>query len=309
MRIRHGTGKEARVTPSPTEECPPFKKPLKKVISINGEEVNDIGNMNIHDNIIFEREQHLADKFLNKIRRTSEGEGHTIVKKKSFGDLARDVVRAEMVLRAFRHYNHRSDTEDSDTSDEECPNSKLNTKKSWPKTLDILNLNPVKKTPAQTFQKDSSKVTFSDSDSVSDSLVPSGSENVSENPDSEQIKESEKVIDSEPIRETVKESKTDNESVVDTDKIYLEENANDPSKLPAEKAVVSQSDNNNTSLDCRMLNDLDVVNDSHVSVSGPSSPERADVAVPLIHQGTNTQDAKLQASPNRRMCPCSCTVL
>lgn len=107
---------------------------LRKVISINGEEVSaaSIQDINIHDFTVFEREQYITRKFMSTIRRKegrgtrsiSEILGSEIEKKSSFKDIARNVIRADNVLRAMQHYHHRSDseteTDGDDDDDEDC---------------------------------------------------------------------------------------------------------------------------------------------------------------------------------------------
>ena len=102
---------------------------LRKVISINGEEVlaSSLHDINIHDYTIFEREQYITRKFMSTIRRKdgrgqrslSESAQTEMEKRSSFKDIAKNVMRADNVLKAMRHYHHRSDSEsDSDDDDE-----------------------------------------------------------------------------------------------------------------------------------------------------------------------------------------------
>lgn len=99
------------------------KQPLKKVISINGEMVdaNDIDSVNIHDFTTFEQEDLFTGRFMSLIRRKTypqSGDKKELRKQLSFQEVAREVVRAEHVLLAFKQYKHRDDS-DTDDSDEE----------------------------------------------------------------------------------------------------------------------------------------------------------------------------------------------
>ena len=91
------------------------KQPIKKVISINGEEI-DVSqqDFNIHDFASFEEEDHLTPRFKSTIRRKAGD----LDRKSSFKDVVHDVMRAERIMKALRHYSHRSDSEQDDTEDE-----------------------------------------------------------------------------------------------------------------------------------------------------------------------------------------------
>ena len=116
--LPHGKGKDE----DDVESRDFVKPPLKKVISINGQEVetSNFDDINIHDFAEFEQEQHITRKFFSTIRRKRETNefGHEPIKKQlSFQEVAKEVCRAENVLLAFRHYSHRSDSETEDESD------------------------------------------------------------------------------------------------------------------------------------------------------------------------------------------------
>lgn len=122
----------ASVSVSPTKSKPP----LKKVISINGETVDaqDLSDVNIHDYSTYQREEFLAKKFIGRIRRKTfpEQDGNKtkeLTKQLSFQGVAREVIRKEQVLMAFRHYSHRSDSE-YETEEEVEENGKIVRKRS-----------------------------------------------------------------------------------------------------------------------------------------------------------------------------------
>ncbi|ELU03855.1 hypothetical protein CAPTEDRAFT_209551, partial [Capitella teleta] len=100
---------------------------LKKVISINGEQVDaaTLQDINIHDFSVFEQEQFITRKFMSTIRRKESKPAvcgrpcSDLQSRSSFKDVALNVMRADSVLKAMRHYTHRSDTEESETEDEE----------------------------------------------------------------------------------------------------------------------------------------------------------------------------------------------
>ena len=124
LKLRHGTGKTpdaADVVDDAGVSTAQERPPLRKVISINGEEVEISDDLNIHDYATFEREQHITSKFMSSIKRKDSDTTSTeypsvnadkpMVKKPSFKIVARDVMRVENVLSALKHYSHRSDTE------------------------------------------------------------------------------------------------------------------------------------------------------------------------------------------------------
>ena len=133
LMMRHGSplscsGNTSPITPTPsTSDEIPTHKPLKKVISINGEEVDssDMESINIHDFAQFEREQHITNEFFSTIKRRSESSEQdlnsptrkSVHRQRSFKDVARDVIKLDQVLKAFKHYAHRSDSEVSDDDD------------------------------------------------------------------------------------------------------------------------------------------------------------------------------------------------
>ena len=88
-------------------------RPLRKVISINGEEVNalDLKDINIHDYASFEHTEHVGSKFMSSIKRRDGA-------RMSFKNVVKDVIRRERIMRALRHYTHRSDSETEDTDEE-----------------------------------------------------------------------------------------------------------------------------------------------------------------------------------------------
>ena len=96
------------------------QRSLKKVISINGEEVpfsDDLSDVSIHDFALFQRQEHVGRAFISSIRRRGSGcDGSA--RRQSFLDAAKDVIRQERIMRALRHYAHRSDSEADDTEDE-----------------------------------------------------------------------------------------------------------------------------------------------------------------------------------------------
>ena len=129
---------EDAILRKPTEA---HKRPprLTKVISINGEEVNasSLAEINIHDYTVFEREQYITRKFMSTIRRKegrgqrslSESTDHDKEKRASFKKVAKNVMRADNVLKAMRHYNHRSDSDTDSEDEEEKPEGRAASKK------------------------------------------------------------------------------------------------------------------------------------------------------------------------------------
>ena len=133
LKLRTGTGNETSVASEEAADSTSTasehdRPPLKKVISINGEEVEveNLDDVNIHDYATFEHEQHLTHKFKQTIRRKSSDvapvgnpvdEDKPLPKVPSFKLVARDIMRVENVLLALKHYTHRSDSE-PDTEDE-----------------------------------------------------------------------------------------------------------------------------------------------------------------------------------------------
>ncbi len=113
------------------------KPPLKKVISINGEEFEadeTLEDINIHDLATFEHENFFqTDTFIGSIRRksapprSSARTSHTQVdrdrtrsypiKKPSFRNVAETVLRTDSILRYLQKYSHRSDSEDTEEED------------------------------------------------------------------------------------------------------------------------------------------------------------------------------------------------
>jgi len=105
------------------------KAPLRPVISINGEIVEaSPSEINIHDYVTFEQEDILTNEFLNSIKRhmSPEGEGGFAVGSSSrtsaklkFKNAVSNLLKSDNVLKAMKHYSHRSDSEtDTDDTDE-----------------------------------------------------------------------------------------------------------------------------------------------------------------------------------------------
>ena len=105
-------------------------QPVRKVISINGEEVDssDMDHINIHDFATFKEEEVMTCRFFANIRRRQgleaghEGGSPDAVAKPlrrqlSFKKVAREVVQKENVLLALKHYSHRSDSSESEGED------------------------------------------------------------------------------------------------------------------------------------------------------------------------------------------------
>lgn len=113
VKLRYNTGN----TDSSVDHPRSLHLPIKKVISINGEEVevSSLDDINIHDYASFEQEEHITGKFMSTIRRKSGG----LEKVPSFKNVVKDVMRAEKIMKAMRHYSHRSDSEPEDTEDED----------------------------------------------------------------------------------------------------------------------------------------------------------------------------------------------
>ena len=130
LRLHHGAGNHDNI---PSVACV-VKRTLHKVISINGEEVevSSVNDINIHDFATFELEEHVADKFMNTIKRKSSllSAGEVSVKslqtKTSFKSIARDICRVENVLKALKHYSHRSDSEPESDEDSDTDSQRTN---------------------------------------------------------------------------------------------------------------------------------------------------------------------------------------
>lgn len=156
FKLRHGTGKDEQLDESDSKlggdetSTAPEKPTLKKVISINGEEVEIspdlLDDINIHDYATFEREQHITSKFMRTIRRKSSDAGpgvpvnkdKPLLKTPSFKLIARDVMRVENVLLALKHYSHRSDSEpETDEEILENDSSDQDNAKAPARTIDI----------------------------------------------------------------------------------------------------------------------------------------------------------------------------
>ena len=112
-------------SPQPAEDTPPCdpKRPLQKVISINGEELDvsspeAMQDINIHDFASFEKEEALS-RFMSSIKKKKEG----LKKRPSFKNMVRDVIRAESFLKALKHYSHRSDSETEESEDNDLGQS------------------------------------------------------------------------------------------------------------------------------------------------------------------------------------------
>ena len=127
IRLRNGQGNQGMDSTFISVDTPVNpKEPLKKVISINGEIVDatDIENMNIHDFTTFEQEQLLTGKLKRRMTYPQTTEKSELRKQLSFQEVARDVVRIENVIIAFKHYKHRSDS-DTEDSDDDCGKKEL----------------------------------------------------------------------------------------------------------------------------------------------------------------------------------------
>ena len=118
------------------------KPPLKKVISINGEEVeaSSFSDVNIHDFTHFEKEQLLTRRFKSTIRRRDGSESPvtatTSGPKRTFKQIVREMIVADSVLRALRQYNHNSDDDDNDYDDDKPAKTLISQVKSLPPELD-----------------------------------------------------------------------------------------------------------------------------------------------------------------------------
>ena len=117
FQIRHNAG---NLDEPPAAEIK-TQRTASKVISINGEEfeASNMEDINIHDYATFEHEQHITPKFFSTIRRRTSEDGDPSHKRNLFQEVAREVIRAENVLLAFKHYGHRSDSETENESDDE----------------------------------------------------------------------------------------------------------------------------------------------------------------------------------------------
>jgi len=91
--------------------------PMRKVISINGEEV-DAESANIHDFTTFEKEELIGSAFMDGIKRKSPGAGDGAVslpkRMVSFRNTVKTIIHSEAVMKALKHYSHRSDSDETD---------------------------------------------------------------------------------------------------------------------------------------------------------------------------------------------------
>lgn len=141
FKLRHGAGNADETDGVPSALA--TKKLLKKVISINGEEVDtsDMDQVNIHDYAQFAQEEHITSKFFSTIRRKTfpDGTKPPLKEQLSFQFVAREILRAESVLAALKHYSHRSDSESEietselETEEEDLTDNRPKRKKSTTK--------------------------------------------------------------------------------------------------------------------------------------------------------------------------------
>jgi hypothetical protein len=121
--MRHGTGM------LPMKNLPVLRQRNISVNgSVNGEELHDIklDNFDIHENAKFEKEQQLHPAIRRSLKghvREAQNGGPGVKSKASFSDVARDVMRAENVIGAFKWHHkrrlHDSSSESSDDNDDE----------------------------------------------------------------------------------------------------------------------------------------------------------------------------------------------
>ncbi|XP_064630080.1 inositol polyphosphate-5-phosphatase A-like isoform X2 [Lineus longissimus] len=119
FHMRHGTGM------LPMKTSPILRR---RIISINGEELQDskMDNFNIHENAKFEKEQQLHPDIRRSLKgrvREAQNGRPGLKSKASFSDVARDVMRAENVIGAFKWHHkrrlHDSSSESSDDDDDD----------------------------------------------------------------------------------------------------------------------------------------------------------------------------------------------
>ena len=120
LKIRHGAGNEPEVHMQ-IQGALGSERQVKKVISINGEEMeaSSLDHINIHDYTTFEKEDLITNKFKAGIKRKSaEGAGRGGLAGMSFKNVVHTMLHSEAIIKALKHYSHRSDSE-SDTEDDE----------------------------------------------------------------------------------------------------------------------------------------------------------------------------------------------
>jgi hypothetical protein len=102
------------------------RAPLRKVISINGEEVDE-DSANIHDFTTFEKEELIGPAFIEGLKRKSTGnQGDTngldvdLPPRRvlSFKNAVKSIIHSEALMRALKHYSHRSDSDETDDEEE-----------------------------------------------------------------------------------------------------------------------------------------------------------------------------------------------
>lgn len=107
---------------------------LRSAISINGEIIDSssLDQLNIHDNISFEQEHMLTNKFIENLKRrslddmssgaTAQGVPHE--RRSTFKMAVKSLVKTDKIVQAMKKYSHRSDSESS-SEDEESPTHQL----------------------------------------------------------------------------------------------------------------------------------------------------------------------------------------
>ncbi|XP_023929969.1 type I inositol 1,4,5-trisphosphate 5-phosphatase isoform X1 [Lingula anatina] len=125
FNLKHNAGKMPELVPEPQ---PSPHIPLRKILSINGEEVEPekLDEINIHDYATFEKEQTLHPITRQSFKRKGDSEG---MNGRSFHDIARDVMKEAGVLSYWKTHpgysSVRRNRHHSSSSEDELSESQL----------------------------------------------------------------------------------------------------------------------------------------------------------------------------------------